>query len=271
MAHSSQTYGSTDQRTDVPDVGFSPTELYNLSENITTNIYTINTNWRTLERAYKNIGTNKDSAGLRDKVHETQYNTNQVVTQTSKDIARLTVLMRRGDKQQKLQIEKLTTDFKDALQRYSTMQRLIAEKVKIVVKICTTSNLENASEGDDEGEKQSLLQIQDDERRAAQRLLEFQQGLLLEREERIKNIEEDILDVNQIMRELAALAYQQGDTINTVDNHIENIYGNVELGAQELVKGSNYQSKFRRKVYLLLLLAIIVVIVLIIILVTKLS
>lgn len=58
---------------------------------------------------------------------------------------------------------------------------------------------------------------------------------------------------------------------DTVDNHIENVYGNVELGAQELVKGSNYQSKFRRKVYLLLLLAIIVVIVLIIILVTKLS
>lgn len=47
-----------------------------------------------------------------------------MVTQTSKDIARLTVLMRRGDKQQKLQIEKLTTDFKDALQRYSDMQKV---------------------------------------------------------------------------------------------------------------------------------------------------
>lgn len=56
--------------------------------------------------------------------HVTQLSTNQVVTQTSKDIARLTVLMRRGDKQQKLQIEKLTTDFKDALQRYSSMQKV---------------------------------------------------------------------------------------------------------------------------------------------------
>lgn len=56
--------------------------------------------------------------------HVTQLSTNQVVTQTSKDIARLTVLMRRGDKQQKLQIEKLTTDFKDALQRYSYMQKV---------------------------------------------------------------------------------------------------------------------------------------------------
>lgn len=68
MAHGSQNYGSTDQRTDVPDVGFSPTELYSLSENITMNIYTINTSWRTLDRAHKNIGTSKDSQNLREKV-----------------------------------------------------------------------------------------------------------------------------------------------------------------------------------------------------------
>jgi len=59
--------------------------------------------------------------------------------------------------------------------------------------------------------------------------------------------------------------------LDTIDNHIENIHGNVELGAQELEKGSNYQSKFRRKVYILLLLAIIVAIVLTVILVIKLS
>jgi t-SNARE domain-containing protein 1 len=47
-----------------------------------------------------------------------------VVTQISKDIARLTVLMRRGEKKEKLQIEKLTTDFKDALQKYSDMQKV---------------------------------------------------------------------------------------------------------------------------------------------------
>ncbi|XP_033339342.1 syntaxin 13 isoform X2 [Megalopta genalis] len=267
MAHSSQTYGSTDQRTDVPDVGFSPTELYSLSENITTNIYTINTSWRTLEHAYKNVGTNKDNQGLRDKVHVTQISTNQVVTQTSKDIARLTVLMRKGDKQQKLQIEKLTTDFKDALQRYSDMQKSIAEKMKR--HILLTTSIDSPMDQDDEEQRQ--LQVQEDGHRATLRSLEFQQGLLLEREERIKWIEGDILDVSQIMRELAALVHQQGETINTVDSQIENIHGNVELGAQELIKGSNYQRKYRRKVYILLLLAIIVVVILIIILVTKLS
>ncbi|KAL6257171.1 hypothetical protein P5V15_012101 [Pogonomyrmex californicus] len=269
MAQRPQNYGSTDQRVDVPEIGFSPTELYSLSENITTNIYTINTSWKTLERSYKNIGTSKDNQGLRDKVHVTQLSTNQVVTQTSKDIARLTVLMRRGDKQQKLQIEKLTTDFKDALQRYSDMQKSIAEKMKR--HILAMTNIENSMDGEDAEETQHLLLAQEQEHKATQRTLEFQHGLLLEREDRIKRIEGDILDVNQIMRELAALVYQQGDTIDTIDNHIENIHGNVELGAQELEKGSNYQSKFRRKIYILLLLAFIVAIVLIVILVIKLS
>lgn len=68
MAQRPQNYGSTDQRVDVPEIGFSPTELYSLCENITTNIYTINASWKILERAYKNIGTSKDNQALRDKV-----------------------------------------------------------------------------------------------------------------------------------------------------------------------------------------------------------
>jgi hypothetical protein len=57
----------------VPNVGFaglqfSPTELYNLSENITTNINTVIRSWRNLEQALRSIGTEKDNQGLRDKV-----------------------------------------------------------------------------------------------------------------------------------------------------------------------------------------------------------
>ncbi|XP_076179201.1 syntaxin 13 [Ptiloglossa arizonensis] len=268
MAHSSQTYGSTDQRTDIPDVGFSPTELYSLSENITINIYTINTNWRKLEYAYKNIGTNKDNQDLRDKVHATQLTTNQVVSQISKDIARLTVLMKKGDKQQKLQIEKLTTDFKDAVLRYSEMQKSTVEKMKR--HILRTTSIEQFVDADDK-ELECLLQAQENEYKATQRNLEHEQGLLLERESRIEQIEETILDVNQIMGKLAALIHQQDESIDTIDNHIENVYGNVELGVQELDKGSKYLSKYRRKVFILLLFAIIVVVILIIILVIKLS
>jgi hypothetical protein len=66
-----QGYGSMAPNNPLPDVDFSqfsPTEFYNLCESITTNIYTINTSWKQLEEALKSIGTERDSAGLRDKV-----------------------------------------------------------------------------------------------------------------------------------------------------------------------------------------------------------
>lgn len=45
------------------------------------------------------------------------------------------------------------------------------------------------------------------------RELAFEQELMLDRETRIKQIEADILDINQIMRELGSLVHQQGETI----------------------------------------------------------
>lgn len=47
---------------------FSPTELYNLCENITTNIYTINNGRKMVEKELRSIGTPKDTQGLRDQM-----------------------------------------------------------------------------------------------------------------------------------------------------------------------------------------------------------
>lgn len=45
------------------------------------------------------------------------------------------------------------------------------------------------------------------------RELAFEQEMMLDRESRIRQIEGDILDINQIMRELGSLVHQQGETI----------------------------------------------------------
>ena len=50
---------------------------------------------------------------------------------------------------------------------------------------------------------------------------------------------------------------------DSIENNIENTQGRVELGTQELIKASNYQSKFRRKLCILLTIVIIFVIILI--------
>lgn len=62
---------------------------------------------------------------------------------------------------------------------------------------------EDLSSQDEEAQKQAQLS----------RELAFEQELMLDREARIRQIEADVLDVNQIMRELGSMVHQQGEVI----------------------------------------------------------
>jgi len=82
-------------------------------------------------------------------------------------------------------------------------------------RLLSGQTLGTTSEYDDE-EEQRLTE--EAERTAAQkslqRELQFEQEMLLEREQRIRQIEGDVLDVNEIMRELGAMIHEQADTIS---------------------------------------------------------
>lgn len=80
----------------------------------------------------------------------------------------------------------------------------MAEKQK--ANLLLSANTEGPPSDDEESEdQQRQLQIS--------RELQFEQEMMVEREERVRQIEADVLDVNQIMRELGSLVHTQGDTI----------------------------------------------------------
>jgi len=62
-----------------------------------------------------------------------------------------------------------------------------------------------------EAQKQAQLQLQE--------ALEFEQGLLIEREEKIRQIESDILDVNSIMMQIGTMINEQGDVVGKLKSH----------------------------------------------------
>ncbi|XP_071452493.1 syntaxin-12-like [Hetaerina americana] len=272
-----KTYGSTSH---VPAVGFAGPEFNihgfkSLCDSITTNIYTINTSRKTLEKALKTIGTEKDNQVLRDHVHVTQMSTNQIITQTQKEVHSLGGFRRGANLQQKLQVEKLIHDYKEAVQLYSDIQQPVAEKMKM--RILPAALL---VEGDQQnGNVDSLEGEWADERRVEAQVhakrqyrdAEFETGLLLEREQSIQKIEADVLDINQIMRELSAITFDQAESINSIENNAETVQGRIEEGRQELLKASEYQAGYRRKTCILLGIATVIVIILITILAAKLG
>ncbi|KAJ8922572.1 hypothetical protein NQ315_007602 [Exocentrus adspersus] len=255
-----QNYGSIS-----PAVGFSgepTTEFNSYCDNVVTNIYTINSSLKTLENAIKNIGTTKDNQVLRNKIHVTQLSTNQIASATSKDITKLKLIVAKGEKQKQLQVEKLEENFKDAINKYHTLQKEVASKQKAHLLLSPSTENEVAQEDDYNQQQQQ---------QALAREMAFEHDMLLERETRIKQIESDVLDINQIMRELGSMVHEQGEVIDTIENRIDHAAGNVEEGTEQLVKASQYQTRFRKKMLILIIIGIIIIAIIIGVLVSEFS
>jgi len=88
---------------------------------------------------------------------------------------------------------------------------------------------------------------------------------LREREKAIKQLESDIVDVNQIFKELASLVHEQGETIDSIEANVESAQMEVQQGAQQLGAASSYQSKIRRRKLCLFITFCVVLVILIII------
>ncbi|XP_074037650.1 syntaxin 13 [Leptinotarsa decemlineata] len=253
-------YGSI---TSPPAVDFSgssnSSEFNSYADNVVTNIYTINSSIKTLDNALKVIGTKKDNQGVRNQIHVTQLSTNQIASATSRNIHKMKLIVAKGDKHKLLQVEKLEGNFKDTVGRYYKLQKEVANKQKSHLLLQEYVTSENASGEDLEQERQAQKT----------REMAFEQDMLLERESRIRQIESDILDVNQIMRELGSLVHVQGETIDSIENSIDHAVGNIEEGTEQLIKASRYQSRYRRKLVYLVLIGLVIAAILIGILVSE--
>ncbi|KAG8233541.1 hypothetical protein J437_LFUL012784 [Ladona fulva] len=278
-----KTYGSIGRIPNVAFAGsdFDSSEFNNLCDSITTNIYTVNSSTKNLERVLKNIGTEKDNQGLRDGVHVNQMSTNQIITQTQKVVQKLNGMIRNANLQQKLHVEKLIYDYKEAVQLYSSLQQQVAQKMKMQIPdISMARKGINSAEFDsqDESEQVRRSQVQAQAERL-QKEVEFETGMLIEREQRMKQIEADVLDINEIMRELSAMVVDQGESINSIENNTETVLATVEEGRQELLKAAEYQdilffsiqAGYRRKTCILVVIAVIVAVIVVTIVAVKLS
>lgn len=61
--------------------------------------------------------------------HVTQLSTNQIVSQSTQDLHRLTALVRGKDKLHKLQVEALRSRFKEAVNLYSSKQKVFITSI----------------------------------------------------------------------------------------------------------------------------------------------
>ncbi|KAL1287363.1 TSNARE1 [Ovibos moschatus] len=199
-----------------------PSDLQELFQETSANIFRINSNVTSLEQSLRSLGTPGDMQELRDSLHTVQQETNRTIAASTSALKQTAELLRGCPRQEHLQLDRLKTQLSDAVQRYGVVQKKIAEKSRALLptaqrggkqqspqaafaELADDEKIFNGGDGVWSGHEQALLPEITEEDLEAIRL----------REEAILQIESDLLDVNQIIKDLASMVSEQGEAIGS--------------------------------------------------------
>lgn len=88
--------------------------------------------------------------------------------------------------------------------------------------------------------------------------VDFDSSLVEERESAIINIASTIQEVNETMRDLAALVEEQGKDIDIVEHNVEEAETHTASGVKELEGASKYQKGYRKWIFVFIGLIILI-------------
>jgi t-SNARE complex subunit (syntaxin) len=241
-----------------------------LSQNVGSNIQKMKSQVSDVERMVRQIGTASDSPDLRERLHKQTHGIHDVAKQTGEDLKQIDTFPQSSDpieqRQRKLLKEKLLNEFTDALKRFQQTQREAAKKEResVVRARAQSSAAQQWNPFEDEGQKptQSAGAPFSQTQTTVQMEEEVDLQGLREREDAIKRLESDILDVNQIFKDLAVLVHEQGEIVDSIEANVEVAAGHVEQANTQLSQARNYQSKARRKMICIIGLLVVVALVL---------
>lgn len=179
----------------------------------------------------------------------------------------------RAQPTQKYKQQKLYRDFKSSLDDFQSLQRQALEKQRASVAAARA-----AAADDDDGTnlgsvpqtqqgQQQQQQLQQDLRLAPQEEVDFQEALIAEREEEIRNIEQGVGDLNVLFQQVAQIVTEQGEQLGGIAENVERTHEDTRAADRELRQAARYQRNARSKACcLLVVLAVILTIVLLAIL-----
>jgi len=263
------------------------TDYLKLNDEIASNIMKIQKNTDAIAKINGLIGTNKDTSELRERLHDVMESTRKLAKDTGEDVKKIATIeppSHIDPKQRKQQQQKLNQQFMQTWQKFSDIAKTVIEKERVTVSLAKhaphptavddnhfNNPLLRDKDDDEDYEKQSFL-AEDNKKNQQQMLhneLDFNDNIIAEREEGIREIESTINEVNIIFRDLAELVNDQGQMMDNVENNVSQTVVRTDQANQELNKASGYQKSARTKMCCLLLIILIVAAVLAIIFIPK--
>lgn len=243
----------------------SEADFQKLAQTIATSIQKILQNVSSMQRMVNQFGTAQDSPELKQQLHQIRTYTQRLITDTNN---LLNDLVNCKERHLKIQRDRLVDEFTAALNAFQKVQQKTVDLEKNAVRqargahvtlnkppgsnhssMGSSANYNNASMFEENfvsGQRgQTQEQLQEE--------IDLQ---ALENQERtIRELEENIVSVNEIYKKLGTLVYEQGHQVDSIEASVEQTSVFVSEGVQQLKQASHYQNKARKKKLILALIA----------------
>lgn len=164
---------------------------------------------------------------------------------------------------------KLESQLTAALAEFQSVQRLSMEKnrqyVAATKRLIHEEDPERYTDESSGGEVQVALVHQQTQAAAlaGQEEVEFQESLIIQREEEIRDIERGITELNDIFRDLGTMVTAQGESLDVVENNVAGVRQDHKAADLELRRAAKYQRNARNRMcVLLLILGVVLTVVL---------
>lgn len=228
----------------------------------------IQSNTRQLEGWRDQIGTPRDSDKLREQVHSITHFTQQLIRETSQLVQSLdSAGAATGvelDRHRRLQRNRVVDEMTRACNTFQQVQRDLVNKERESIRRSRAASSgrplieldgANASFGGAPQQEQVMTPME------AQSDLQQVE----ERERQLRQLEQDIVNVNDIFTQLGALVHEQGEMLDSIENNVESAQVQVAEGDRQLQQAVKHKRSARKKkiicvVIVLVVLAIIALI-----------
>ncbi|KAG2709904.1 hypothetical protein I3760_04G000500 [Carya illinoinensis] len=216
------------------------------SQAVAAGIFQINTAIAAFHRLVDAIGTAKDTSDHRQKLHNTRQRILHLVKDTSAKLKALTDSDRDTsvNPSKKVEDAKLARDFQTTLQEFQKAQQLASERESTYSPSApppscslsaTSASGEHFAINDNrpflfEQKRQDVLLLDNE--------ISFNEAMIEEREQGIREVEEQIGQANEIFKDLAVLVHEQGVVIDDIQSNIGTSSASATQARVQLAKAS---------------------------------
>ncbi|KAJ5570931.1 hypothetical protein N7535_004591 [Penicillium sp. DV-2018c] len=232
-----------------------------LAEKLSDQLFTLTSNISRLSNQIALLGTKRDTERVRERVHNLLEETRTGFRDVGEGIKQIQT-WEDVNPSQKWTQQKLSSEFKATLDEFQTIQRRALEKQRASAVAARTAFEEAEQPSADNGVLLQEQQLEEQHRMANQSEVDFQESLIIERENEIRNIEQSVGELNELFRDVAHIVTEQGGQLDIISENVENVTQDTRGANVELRSASRYQKNARnRACCLFVILAVILAII----------